>query len=44
MSFNSLELFAFIIMPLGIAAFGVAVSFVYGRGQKKADRDLSPGE
>ena len=44
MNFNSLELYSFIALPLAIAAFGVVVGFLYGRGGDKPDRDLRPGE
>lgn len=38
---TGLELFAFVILPLGIAAGGAALAFFYGRGGK---HHMHPGE
>ena len=39
---NGMELFAFIILPLSVAASGLAIGYFYGRGGK--DDRPHPGE
>jgi hypothetical protein len=39
---NGMELFAFVILPLSIAAIGYAIGYFYTRGGK--DERTHPGE
>ena len=39
---TGIELFAFVILPLSLAAGGAAIAYFYGRYNK--NRNLHPGE